>query len=111
MTAARWKLDRLERMEIDMFAALDTPEKAFTDKETAEAFARLDRYRANLERTYHRCARELRASRKDQFEPNSTELAEKKYDKLLRKLLDSDMPYGLFDLTGPLNPRHVQTRS
>ena len=60
MAGARWKLDRIQRMETGMFAALDDPTKAFTDKETAAGFARLERYRAALERTYHRCARALR---------------------------------------------------
>ena len=71
MTGARWKLNRIERLENEMFAALDSPEKAFTDDETAKRFARLERYRAALERTYNRCARELRADRKEQFEAKS----------------------------------------
>jgi len=68
MTGARWKLDRLERIEVAMFAALESPgdpattealmAQAFMEKETGNGFARLDRYRASLERTYHRCARE-----------------------------------------------------
>jgi len=83
MTGARWKLDRAERIETAMFAALDSPNdpattealmaQAFMDKDTGSGLARLDRYRANLERTYHRCARELRATRKEQTEANSTE--------------------------------------
>src|SRR5438445_6410032 len=77
MTGARWKLDRLGRMEVAMFAALENPTEAFTNKDTAAGFARLDRYRASLERTYHRCARELRATRKEQNEANSTQMAEK----------------------------------
>ena len=70
MAGARWKLDRAERIENIMFSALESPAdpatteglmaQAFLDNDTAGGFARLDRYRANLERTYHRCARELR---------------------------------------------------
>jgi hypothetical protein len=86
MTGAQWKLNRLGRMETEMFAALDSPEKAFTDKDTAAGFARLDRYRAALERTYHRCARELRADQRVQIEPKSEQLAEKKYLELLEHL-------------------------
>ena len=108
MAGARWKLDRVQRMENDMFAALDDPTKAFTDKETAAGFARLEKYRAALERTYHRCLRELRVSRKDQFEPKSTELAEKKYDLLLSKLIERNLAGGLVDISGDLNPRNVQ---
>ena len=76
MTGARWKLDRLERIEVAMFVALESPgdlttteammAQAFMGKDTGNGFARLDRYRASLERTYHRCARELRATRKIQ---------------------------------------------
>src|SRR5690242_8276932 len=64
MTGARWKLNRLERIETEMFAELENPAEAFTNNEKAAAFARLDRYRAMLERTYHRSARELRETRK-----------------------------------------------
>ena len=82
MTGARWKLARLERIEVSMLAALDSPEKAFSDKETAAGFAKLERYRAALERTYHRCVRELRVSRKEQQiqnEPKSKQIAENNY--------------------------------
>jgi len=102
MAGARWKLDRAERIENAMFAALESPgdpdttealmAQAFLDKDTGTGFARLDRYRASLERTYHRCARELRASRKEQNEANSTQMAEKKFEKLLKKMLDAPPP-------------------
>ncbi len=95
MAGARWKLDRAERIETAMFAAATTEAlivQAFTDKETASGFARLDRYRTSLERTYHRCARELRATRKEQNEANSQQLAEKKFEKMLKKMLDAPPP-------------------
>ena len=92
MSGARWKLNRLENMEVAMFAALENPSEAFTNKETAASFARLDRYRASLERTYHRCARELRATRQEQNEANSTDLAEKKFEKLLKKMMEAPQP-------------------
>jgi hypothetical protein len=99
MAGARWKLERAERIENAMFATLESAgdpatteallAQAFLDKDTGNGFARLDRYRASLERTYHRCARELRAARKEQKEASSTELAEMKYEKLLKKLMES----------------------
>ena len=102
MAGARWKLDRLERIENSMFAALESPgdpvttdalmAQAFIEKDTGNGFARLERYRASLERTYHRCARELRATRKEQKEANSTELAEKKFEELLKRMLDAPPP-------------------
>jgi len=78
MTGAQWKLNRIERMETEMFAALDDLATAFTGKETAAGFARLERYRATLERTYHRCVRELRAARKEesQFKAKTTQAIE-----------------------------------
>jgi len=107
MTGARWKLNRLDRIEVAMFAALESPgdlattealmAQAFIEKDTGTAFARLDRYRASLERTYHRCARELRATRKEQNEANSTELAEKKFEKLLKRMLDAPPPGSKFE--------------
>jgi len=99
MTGAQWKLNRLQRMEVDMFVALDVPEKAFTDDETAKQFARLERYRAALERTYHRCIRELRASRKEQNKPNSAQAAEKEYEKLLEHMVKHGLDTFLYDPT------------
>ena len=99
MSGARWKLNRLESMEVAMFAALENPSEAFTNKETAGSFARLDRYRASLERTYHRCARELRAASKLQNEANSTQTAEKKFHKFLESSLKRSLngpPPGFF---------------
>lgn len=99
MAGARWKLDRIERLEMAILAPLADPAdpattdsliaQAIAEKDTGAALARLDRYRASLERTYHRCARELRASRKEQNEAKSTELAEKKFENLLRNMLDA----------------------
>ena len=105
MTGARWKLNRLEGMEVAMFAALENPTEAFTNKETAAAFARLDRYRASLERTYHRSARELRAAHKIQNEANSAQAAENTFEKLLEKSLERSMngpPPGFFSQPGPV---------
>jgi hypothetical protein len=79
MAGARWKLDRVERIETRLFAnlvdpsgGLSTPEaiiaQAMLQKDLGAGVARLDRYRANLERTYFRCARELRAAKKIQNE-------------------------------------------
>ena len=102
MVGAHWKLNRLDRIEVAMFTALESPgdpatteammAQSFLDKDTATGFARLDRYRANLERTYHRCVRELRAARRFQNEANAAELAEKKYAKLLKRLLEEAPP-------------------
>src|SRR5579884_1110899 len=59
MAEALWKLSRVKRIENDMLAKLDDPAKIYLDPETAAGFARLERHRATLERTYHRCARAL----------------------------------------------------
>src|SRR5690349_3071363 len=91
MSGARWKLNRLECMEVAMFAALADPSEAFTNKDAAAAFARLDRYRASLERTYHRSARELRTSRQLQNKANSTQMAEKEFHKFLESSLKRSM--------------------
>ena len=112
MAGARWKLNRAERIENAMFAALDSPgdpattealmAQAFMEKETGNGFTRLDRYRASLERTYHRCARELRATRREQNEANSTQMAEKKFEKLLERSLNAAPPG--FELKSKLVP-------
>src|SRR2546421_1228682 len=64
MAGARWKLDRVERIEVAMFAALDSPgapaaadarmAQALLEKDFASGLARLERARTILERTYHR---------------------------------------------------------
>ena len=121
MAAAQWKLNRLDRIEVAMFTALERPgdpatteammAQAFLDKDTGTGFARLDRYRASLERTYHRCARELRATRKEQKEANSTEMAEKKFEKLLKRMMEEPPPGYQYQPTlvptGPATDRKV----
>ena len=97
MTGAQWKLDRIQRIENDMFAKLDDPAKAFSDRETAAGFARLQRYRASLERTYHRCVRELRAAQKEKFQYEAKirkglEMAEL---NAIRAVLEAPLPFEL----------------
>ena len=102
MAGARWKLDRLERIEIVLLTPLIDPNdpetsdamiaQSFTDQATTAALARIDRSRAALERTYHRCARELRASQKFQNEAKSEQLAEKKFQKLVVRMMDAPPP-------------------
>ena len=108
MAGARWRLERAGRIESAMLedsidfsdASTATPEtqmaKAMMQKE-GDPFARMDRHRANLERTYHRCAREIRATKKAQREPTAQKLADAKYGKLLLKLLQQDPP--IYDYT------------
>ena len=102
MAGARWKLNRVERIETAMFAAFESPNdpatteavmaQAFLDKDSANGFARLDRYRASLERTYHRCARELRAARKVQNEANSAQLAENEVANMVKHVSEAPLP-------------------
>ena len=78
MTGARWKLDRVERIEVAIFTALDNQgdpatadarmAAALLEKDFAKRLACLERARTILEGTYHRSVRELRASRKEQNE-------------------------------------------
>jgi len=83
MTGARWKLDRVERLENAMFAALDSPgdpatteaimAQAFMEKDTGNGFARLDRYRASLERLSPlrpRAPRFTKTTERSQFHAN-----------------------------------------
>lgn len=109
MAAARWKLNRLERIELAMFAALETPggsatseaviARSFIEKDTGSGFARLERYRAGLERTYYRCVRELRVVRKEQNEADSRQMAERKSETLPEKQAAAPPPP-----TGPQPP-------
>jgi hypothetical protein len=88
MAGARWKLDRVERIEASIFGDLTSPgligaphevlmAKAMMDQTIGGGLSRLDRYRANLERTYLRCARELRVSQKSQNEAKSRQADQK----------------------------------
>jgi len=80
MTAARWRLQRADRLERIIFSELiaqDTNNSDDPDVRIArsmssrgDALIRLERHRAALERAYHRSVRELRAARKLQNQPN-----------------------------------------
>src|SRR3989441_10017503 len=105
MVGARWKLDRVERIEVAIFTALDNQgdpatadarmAEALLDKDFANRLARLERARTILERTYHRSVRELRASRKEQNKANSTQTVEKQFEKLLKKMNEEPPPDAL----------------
>jgi hypothetical protein len=83
MVGARWRLERAGRIESVMLedivessdTSITTPEsqmaKAMMQK-GGDPFARMDRHRANLDRTYHRCARELRAAKKFEKEESAS---------------------------------------
>ena len=94
IAGAHWKLDRLQGIETAMFAALEDITQAMTNPETAIAFTRLERYRASLERTYHRCVRELRAARKQekQNEANSAQAAESELEAVMRDIAFGPIP-------------------
>src|SRR5206468_8310666 len=104
---------RVRRIGVAMFAALDSPgdpaaadarmAQAILEKDFARGLARLERARTILERTYRRCVRELRATRKEQNEANSTRTAEKKFEKLLKKMMEAPPPGFTFE------PRLVPT--
>ena len=80
MTAARWRLQRADRLEHIILSDLIDPDAndaahpdvriARSMSNRADALVRLERHRAALERTYHRSVRELRAARKLQNEPD-----------------------------------------
>ena len=102
MVGARWRLDRAGRIESAMLEDIVDPSNATSTPEMKMAkammqnggdpFARMDRHRANLERSYHRCARELRAAKKANIGQTAQHLAEEKYCKLLDKLIEQQRP-------------------
>jgi len=108
MAGAHWKLDRIQRMENDMFAALDDPNKAFADKDTAAGFTRLERYRASLERTYHRCIRELRAARKEhlRFEANSRQAIEQARLNFIVQRNENALPPNFQEILDEVHRKH-----
>src|ERR1700730_10123123 len=87
MVGARWRLERAGRIETAILGEmLDSPEASMAQSimnKEGDALARLDRYRANIERTYHRCTRELYAARKRNTDAGTTPLAEHKFSKLV----------------------------
>ena len=98
LVGARWRLDRAGRIESAMLEDIVDPSNATSTPEMKMAkammqnggdpFARMDRHRANIERNYHRCARELRAAKKANIGQTAQQLAEEKYGKLLDKLIE-----------------------
>ena len=108
MAGATWKLERVQRIENEMLAKLDDPTKAFADKETAAGFTRLERYRASLERTYHRCLRELRAAQKEQkrFEANSQQAIEQARLNFIVERNQHDLPPNFREILDDVHRRH-----
>lgn len=102
MAAAQWKLQRAGRIETAMFSALDNSgdpaaaeaamAQAFLNHEKSGAFARLERYRASLERTWQRCAHELRESGKIQHEADSRENIEKQLEEAVKNRMAAPLP-------------------
>ncbi len=77
MVSARWRLDRVQRMENAFLEGmLDETTNPYAQlvrallEKDIDPLTRLDRYRTSFERTYQRCVRELRATRKFQNEAN-----------------------------------------
>jgi uncharacterized protein YecA (UPF0149 family) len=101
MVGARWRLERAGRIENAIFEQMfDSPEdqmaqtqmtQAMMSKE-GDAVLRLERYRAGIERTYHRCHRELQAAKKFNADAYTTQLTEKKFDNLLTNYINAPFP-------------------
>jgi len=96
MVAARWRLERAGRIETSLLGEMfDSPEgrmaQTMMSKE-GDALLRLERYRAGIERTYHRCTRELRAAQKWNIDSYTTQLAEKKFNKLMYEYIYAPIP-------------------
>jgi len=96
MVGARWRLERAGRIETAILGEmLDSPEatmaQSMMDKE-GDALARLDRYRASIERTYFRCSREFQASKKFNIAAYTTQVAEKKFDNLIHNYINAPLP-------------------
>jgi hypothetical protein len=102
MVGARWRLERAGRIENAIFEQMfDSPEgqmaQTMMSKE-GDALVRLERYRAGIERTYHRCHREFQAAKKFNADAYTTQLAEKKFDNLVTNYINAPFPR-------PENPR------
>jgi hypothetical protein len=90
MVGARWRLERAGRMENAILGdMLDS--QSIMNKE-GDALARLDRHRAAIERTYHRCTRELYAAKKWNTGTSTTQLAENKFNKLVQDYIYAPVP-------------------
>ena len=101
MVGARWRLERAGRIENAIFEQMfDSPEGQMAETMIAQtmmskegdALIRLERYRAGIERTYHRCHRELQAAKKFNADAYTTQLAEKTFDNLLTKYINAPLP-------------------
>lgn len=101
MAAARWRIQRADRLEILILSGQshgDSPDpdldiaNSMRDKD-GDPVARIARHRAALERSYQRCAREFRASRKFQNEATAAELADKLFAKFLERFT-TELPPG-----------------
>jgi hypothetical protein len=74
---------------------IESPEAAMAQSimnKEGDALARLDRHRANIERTYHRCTRELYASQNRNVAAHTTQFAEKKFNTLVHDYIYAPVP-------------------
>lgn len=96
MVSARWRLERAGRIENSIYTEMfDSPEGAMAQtmmSKQGDALFRLDRYRAGIERTYHRCTRELRAAQKWNVDVYASQQAEKKFNKLMHEYIYAPIP-------------------
>jgi len=79
MAGARWRLDRVQRIEnaaIDLILAapgelIDTPDHKIAQRmldSGGDPLPRLERYRASIERSYHRAVKEFKMAQKRQIQ-------------------------------------------
>lgn len=89
IAGARWRLRRLDRIETEMLTLLSKQEgqetsdaqtaESLLNKDHANAYAKLERHRLNLERSYYRAMRELAAAQKEQNEAKREEAEKQQY--------------------------------
>lgn len=101
MTHARWRLARIQRLEVQYFdmhlSQDDNPDigiLAGMEKEGSSALDKLQRYAANAERSYYRAHKELTAGRKntaaEDAQSHSAEVRE--IDRIINEYVNAPIP-------------------
>jgi len=102
MAGARWRLDRVQRIEnaaIDLILAapgelIDTPDHKIAQRmldSGGDPLPRLERYRASIERSYHRAVKELRTAQKQQIQ-NEASSTRAPGHKVVKKIVTPPRP-------------------
>ena len=88
IVGAAWQLGRVQRMEAEACAGKNTYAEMLDDEVLQKKLDRLARHHTRIERTFHRCLKQLKSLQKDRLTPY-VKYTTKEIDDKLRRLNES----------------------